>query len=293
MMDVTAPFGAGLGPVGQSVLIPAIAALAVAGLVRLLGGKARAALAVALGLGAAQVAIAWAIGGMPKLVAPAAVDKLVLTTLAFGPLAAGMVRRGRLEPRAIAPIAALAPVIWIAWPLLVSLDPATLPRLALAILAAVAVAHGVGRAEGRGLPLLVALLAVGLAGVALFGATYRMAQLFSGLAVGALAAPLAVLLAGGAAGGIGAAVIGAPFRAAAIAGLASGAAILLLFTVGPPLAMALLLPAVLAGQLAPLLPGGRRTGSATATLMTLSLAALSVVGAVLLAWTTSEPLYLG
>lgn len=293
MDDLTAPFGAGLGPVAQSVLIPALAALVVAGAVRLGGGKARASLAAGLGIGAAQLAIAWAIGGMPKFVNPAAVDKLVLATLAFGPIAAGMLRRGRLEPRAITPIAALAPVVWIAWPLLVALDLSTIPRLIAAFAAGAAIAHGLGRAEGRGLPVLIALIAVGLAGVALFGATYRMAQLLSGLAVGALAAPLAVMLTGGAAGGIGAALVGAPYRAAAIAGLASGAAILLLFTVSPPVALALLLPALFAGDIARHLPGGDGAGARRQMTATLAVAAVSVGGAILLAWAGGGPLYNG
>ncbi len=289
MDALTEPFGAGLGPLGQTLLIPALAAVLVAGLVRLAGGKPRAALAAALGLGAAQLAIAWAIGGMPRFVNPAAVDKLVLTTLAFGPIAAGMLRRGRMEPAAIPPIAALAPVIWIAWPVLLNLDLSMLLRVALAIGAGAMVALGLGRAEGRALPALIAITALGLAGVAVFGASYRMGQLLSGLAVGALAAPAAVMLAGGA----GAALVGAPFRAAAVAGLASGAAILLLFTASLPTALALLVPAVFAGEIARHLPGGEAAGGRRHALYSAGIAALSASAAVALAQATSAPPYSG
>jgi|GEM_PF-3675815 len=290
---LTEPFGAVLGPIGQTIVIPAVAALVVAALVRLVGGSGRAALAAALGLGAAQLAIAWAIGGMPRLANPAAVDKLVLATLAFGPLADAMMRRGRLEPRAIIPLAALAPAVWIAWPVLVSLEPAGIGRAVLAIAAAFVLAQGIGRAEGRALSAIVAFIALGLAGIGIYGASYSMGQLFAGLGVGAAVAPAAVALAGGAAGGAGAALVGAPFRAAAAAGLASGTAILLLFTASLPIALVFLIPAVFAGDLAQRLPGAGTRGARHMAVITITIAALSAGAAIAVAMWHSGPLYLG
>ncbi|MEQ8604774.1 MAG: hypothetical protein RIB45_15780 [Marivibrio sp.] len=293
-MDALAqPFGAGLGPWGQTLVIPALAALIVAAVVRAAGGRAQAALAAGLGLGAAQLAIAWAIGGAPRFPNPAAVDKLALATPAFALIAAGLLKRGRLEPRAIVPMAALIPVVWIAWPFLTDLTLARFGKAVLAFAIAGAIAYGLSRAEARVLPGIVAALAAGLGGVAVFGATFRMGQLSGGLAVGALVAPLGVLAAGGASGGLGAAVAGAPFRAAAAAGLSSAAAILVLFTPSEALALALLVPALFADDLARRLPGGGAAGAARHIPAVAAIALLSAGAAVLWAQATGGTPYYG
>lgn len=299
MEGLAEPFGGFLGPVGQTLLIPALAALVVAAGVRALGGRSRASLAAGLGLGAGLAAIAWALGGAPRLIQPAGVDKLVLATLAFPLIAFAMLRRGRLEPRAILPIAALAPVLWIGWPFLMTVSLDGLMRLAAALAAGGVLAYGLGRADGRALPGLTAILALGLAGLAVFGASLKMGQLMGGLAVGALAGPLGVFaagaLAGGGAGavgaGLGAALVGAPFRAAAVTGTAAGAAILLLFTAGAPLAAALLAPAALADDLAERLTGA--AGGTRRAVVAHAIAAGSAAAAVAYAFAVGGAPYTG
>lgn len=281
MEALSEPFGMGLGAWGQTLLIPGAAALIVAAAVRLAGGRAQAALAAGLGLGAAQLAIAWAIGGAPRFPNPAAVDKLALATPAFALIAAALLKRGRLEPKAIAPMAALVPVVWIAWPFLTDLTAMRAAKAVLALVVAGAVAHAVARAEARALPGIVACVAAGLGGIAVFGATFRMGQLMGGLAVGALTAPLGLLAAGGGWAAVGPALAGAPFRAAAATGLSSAAAILVLFTPSEALALAFLAPALFADDLARLLPGGANAPAARHIPTALAIAILSAAAAVL------------
>lgn len=292
---MTEPFAGWLGPIAQTIFVPAIAAVLAAAAVRLALGRPGAALAAGLGLGAGELAIAWAIGGAPNVLSPAGVDKLVLVTLLFAPAAAAMIRFGKLEARAVFAIAAFAPVLWIAWPVLINPDFDVLWRTALAVLVAGAASVGLGRTERAALPTVIPMAAIGLAGIAYYGATYRMSQLLGGLTIGSIAAPGVVLLLGGigAAGGIARIMLGTPYRAAVVAGLSAGVAILVLYTVSPWFALVLLIPVFFASDLARALPRGPAMGQTRHLLISTGVALLSIAAAIGWAMRHGPEPYLG
>lgn len=164
----------------------------------------------------------------------------------------------RLRPlaRLLGPAAVVAIVLWIAVPRFAEPDAdlyLTLAALCLGAgaalwrLAAVAVADGAGRDVGP-VPAVAMIfaLALGLAPVALAGGSSSAMMLFAGLAAGL-----------GAVGLVALAVPGAGFGAAGVLGAGGGlvavaATVILISRQADPLALVLLLPVLVAGQI-----GGR------------------------------------
>ncbi|MBN9529601.1 MAG: hypothetical protein J0H82_25555 [Alphaproteobacteria bacterium] len=162
----------------------------------------------------------------------------------------------RLRPlaRLLGPAAVVAIVLWIAVPRFAEPDAAlylTLAALCLGAGAALwrlaAVADGAGRDLGA-VPVVAMIfaLALGLAPVALAGGSSSAMMLFAGLAAGL-----------GAVGLVALAVPGAGFGAAGVLGAGGGlvavaATVILISRQADPLALLLLLPVLVAGQI-----GGR------------------------------------
>jgi len=231
----------------QTLALPFAVALAAA-LASVALGWTRAGLAIALGVLLGDLAGHAMVAGAPALPPQGAVDKL--PWLALGGAMVGLAgqrlhdERGRFLLTAVGAGAAL---LWLGWPRLL-VPQAQAWGVALLLWAGAGWAlwrlRDVGR-NGGALLLIVAVAAA--AGIALYGSSYRMAQLIGVLAA-ALAGSMAV------AGAVGAGF--GPAARLAVAGPLLGlVAMLAFYTSADLLALVLLLPIFLADRAAAGLAG--------------------------------------
>jgi hypothetical protein len=240
-------------PRAQALLIPLLAALAVAWLGMTLAGRGRAAdFWPALALAGALVLTEWLVAGPLGFPPNGAVEKL--SYLALAALAVGLLAESLAGDRGLRAAALLWPwlaVGWIAWPILARLD-----WLGIAAAAAIAAAGSLvmGRlreSRGGAAPFLLFVAALALGMISYHGASYSMAQLMSALGMGLAGAALGFWMARG--GGL---AMGGPLLLVGGGAFVAMAAVLLLYTSAGPWPAAFLLPVFFADALAMQAVGG-------------------------------------
>ncbi len=260
------------------------AVAAATGLAALAAGWTRAGLAVALAVLLGGLAGHAAIAGVPAVPPHGAVDKL--PWLALGGAALGLVgqrphdERGRF---ALVAAGAGAALIWVGWPRLwVPQVQAWMAALLLWAGASWALwrLREVGRGGGA---LLLIVATAAAAGIALYGSSYRMAQL-----IGVLAAALAGGMAGAGAAGGG---FGPAARLAVAGPLLGLVAMLAFYTSADSLALLLLLPIFLADRAAAGLAGEAPARSLRRRALLGAAALLPAGAAVAVALWRAGPLY--
>lgn len=267
----------------QTVALPFTAALATA-LGGWLIGWTRAGLAVALGVLVGDIAGQCAVSGVPALPPHGAVDKLPWLALGGAGLAllAGRLRNERHAFAAMA-IGAAATVVWIGWPRLLVPHAAAWVIALLLWAAATWALWRLRRVERTGGALLLIVATGAAAGVALYGSSYRMAQL-----IGVLGAALAGAMAGAGASGPG---FGAVARLTVAGPLLGLVAMLAFYTNADALALLLLLPIFLADGALSKLPAWAGQGGIRRNAALTGLALVPAGAAVAVALWRSAPLY--
>jgi len=267
----------------QTLAVPFGAALAAA-LAGVALGWTRAGLAIALGVLLGDLAGHAVVAGAPTLPPQGAVDKL--PWLALGGAMLGLAgqrlhdERGRFLLTAAGAGAAL---LWLGWPRLL-VPQAQAWGVALLLWAGAGWALWRLRDVGRGGGALLLIVATAAAaGIALYGSSYRMAQLIGVLAA-ALAGSMAV------AGAVGAGF--GPAARLAVAGPLLGlVAMLAFYTSADSLALLLLLPIFLADRVLVHLPSGAAAAGPRRTVLLAGLALVPAGAAVAVAVWRSGPLY--
>lgn len=267
----------------QALLLPFLAALAVAWAGATLAGRGKAAdFWPALGLAAALALVAWLVAGPHHFPPNGAVEKL--TYMIAAGLAVGLIAESLSGGSGLRAVCLLWPwlvVGWLAWPVIARMDWPGIAAAAGIALAGTLTQSRLAQARGGAAPLVLLVAAVALGGVAYYGASYSMAQIMSALGAGLAGAALGHWLSRGG-GGL---AFGGPLLLVGGGAFAGMAAILLLYTSANPWAAAFLLPVFFADALAAQAVGGGGGGlwKGLRTLVFLIALLAPAVAAVLLA----------
>lgn len=278
-----------VNPAVQSLALPLLVALLVAGLLRLAGGRQKGTLLAAAGIGAGFLAGNLAVLGLPHWPPLAALQKLPYVAAAG--IVAGLVldlrqigRKGRI----IAVFAAALLVVgWVGWPVITSGDGDEVVAFALLWLLSSGVMVSLGRPGGQatGPAVMLCAAAIGIAVLIVLSDSTSAAQLAVGFAAAcigffALAWPL---------GGLAFAASGQLGAGLALLALVAG-----VLTSGDlePAALPMLLPVFLAGRLSgALMPSRTGMEGALRPLLTFIIALVPVLAAAGLHRVLQDPLF--